>query len=373
MKRFLCIIIALMLLAGCSAAPADKKSEVMEEDTRAEVDSKPAVDEDSISGEKGFIIGDEVRVRQGDDAKTEVVATLDAGKEVKILKKSESKAVVGRYEDYWYNIEFDGKKGWCFGEFISSETELKDRLKTRFDNFIKSGESGVKDSAGILLKFAKMGADKAMLDDGVRKIMKLQADTMEKYDSVLADSTVLQEYRVEELNDPRGVDDINLKKQLMQIKENGYNIYWTEGMFYIEPDPSFYLDKFETYLSEQLVEFLKLEKVEVKAHFGADGGLLISWDELSDRIAGWDRYIAKYPDAPETAKAKDEYYRRYMYIYLTGTDNSGLYDPETQMLKDDVRKSYERYMEKYKDTEGYKAIKDFYEALKKNDFKRIPQ
>lgn len=373
MKRFLCLSVVLILLAGCSPAPADGQADVPGESVKVDGDSGSVTDGGSKSVEKGYIIGDEVRIRRGGNVKTEVLATLDAGMEVNILGKSEGKHVVGRYEDYWYNIEYDGKVGWCFGEFVSSESELGDKLKTRFDNYIKSGESDIKGAAAILLKFAEMGADRDMMDDGVRKIMRLQKDATGKYEAMLGDREALVQYRMEDLNTLAGVKDENLKKQLMELKDNGYSLYWAEGDLYIESDPSFLLEKFQTHVSEPLAEFLKLKAFEVKKHFASDAALMISWDELSDRIAGWDAYIARYPEAPEAVEAREDYYRRYMFVYLNGIDNSGLYDPQSQMLKDEVKKSYERYMEKYKDTQGYTVVKGFYDVLKKNRFKRTDQ
>ncbi len=54
------------------------------------------------------------------------------------------------------------------------------------------------------------------------------------------------------------------------------------------PDPDFFLKKFEHVMSDNMRLFLKLELVEVRQHFAHDAGLMITWDELADRIENWD-------------------------------------------------------------------------------------
>lgn len=363
----------LVVFAGCAKAPADAQADVPGKTAQADGGSGAEADGGSTPVEKGYIIGDEVRMRESGNINAGVLDILDVGTEVRILGKSESKQVAGRYEDYWYNIEYDGKTGWCFGEYVSSAAELQNRLKSRFDNFIKSGESDIKETADLLLKFAEMGADTDMLDEGVRRIMKLQEDSAGKYTAMLGDREALLQYSAEDLKVLSRIGDENLRKQLMKLKDNGYSLYQAEGDFYIEPDPAFLIKRFEKHISEPLAEFLKLKAIEVEKHFAADAALIITWDELSDRIAGWEAYIARYPEAPEAAQAREDYYRRYMFFYLNGIDNTGLYDYHTGILKDDVKKSYERYMEKYKDTQSSIVVKGFYNELKKNGFKRTDQ
>jgi hypothetical protein len=57
----------------------------------------------------------------------------------------------------------------------------------------------------------------------------------------------------------------------------------------------------------------------------SDGGLVITWDQFDDRIIAYDQYLSKYPSSPEFAKVQTRY-AGAMAIYLTGADNSPIYD-----------------------------------------------
>jgi len=69
----------------------------------------------------GIITGDTVRLRssQNIESSKNVIATLNTGDKVVILKKSEKKNILEGYNDFWYNVKmFNGQTGWIFGKYL---------------------------------------------------------------------------------------------------------------------------------------------------------------------------------------------------------------------------------------------------------------
>jgi len=84
--------------------------------------------------QKNFLIihGTNIWVRKT-PATGKVVMKLNEGDRCKILNKKRLEIIRGN-ADYWYNIEFKGKKGWVFG----SQTSVK--MANRSRNFSSLGE-----------------------------------------------------------------------------------------------------------------------------------------------------------------------------------------------------------------------------------------
>lgn len=69
----------------------------------------------------GIITGDTVRLRssQSIESSKNVIATLNTGDKVVILKKSGKKTILEGYNDFWYNVKmFNGQTGWIFGKYL---------------------------------------------------------------------------------------------------------------------------------------------------------------------------------------------------------------------------------------------------------------
>lgn len=369
---------AFLLLAGCSlnSQISLSKKEDGKTVSAPQENQETADNSDNSKGTNevsvGFIIADEVRVRDRYDNGSEVIELLNIGRKVRIVGKSKEKQTIGGYEDYWYNIEFDGKNGWCYGEFISDAKDLEQKLEERFDSYLSAEGTSIKGAATTLSKYMEFDLDTDFIDTSLRKIRKLQDEIMWKYESELKQSGADYVTLMEVLRSPGEIKDENIKRVLNIVKENGFSTYQSEGDLYLEPDSDFYLKKFEKNMSDNMRLFLNLELVEVRHHFAHDAGLMITWDELADRIENWDYYIRKYPETPETKIAK-EIYQRYLRAYVRGMDNTSLFDYQTKKLKDEVKKSYEKFIGEYGSTKAFEVVKSFYDVLKKNNFELTNQ
>jgi len=160
-----------------------------------------------------------------------------------------------------------------------------------------------------------------------------------------------------------------LKKSL---SEAGMTLLSSEGTYYIGEDNGFLVNQFAAQLSPGLREFLTMRSREMKKGFTEDAGLLITWNELADRIAAWDRYLKKYGDSPAAGQA-GYYGNLYLAVFLTGIDNSRVFSMEKGALDPAVQKAYDYYLKTYGDTKSAAIIAEYYTILKKNGLKESQQ
>ncbi|MBE4907471.1 hypothetical protein IMZ08_05255 [Bacillus luteolus] len=135
-----------------------------------------------------------------------------------------------------------------------------------------------------------------------------------------------------------------------------------EGMIEITKD---YSRLSQLNVSQQITDYFTM----IQERIVMDAALIITWNELSDRIVKLERFILSNPNFPDN-KILYELYKRYFTFYTTSLlDNTPIYDRD--VLIEEVKSSYERFMEINKGTETAQVINDFYQRLEENNFKRV--
>ncbi|MCB2196476.1 MAG: hypothetical protein KQH79_11500 [Bacteroidetes bacterium] len=163
-------------------------------------------------------------------------------------------------------------------------------------------------------------------------------------------------------------EDSEVREFLGLLDDCGLDLFSTEGYFYVDVQPEFFNETFKDNSSPSLKTFLKLRDNELKNAFSEDAMLLISFNELADRIYNWEKYLKDYPET----KLKNEanyFFEIYLETFLTGMDNTRLFDSESRILLPEVKQSYESYIKNHADTKSGKIIQEYYEILKGNQFK----
>lgn len=166
----------------------------------------------------------------------------------------------------------------------------------------------------------------------------------------------------------QGKSGIDISKEATaQMKErlSGYGMMLTtsEGDFYLEPDNDYLIQNFSDKISPAYNEFLLIAASDQKEKFADDASILIPMDSLAKRITVWEDFMQKYPTFVSIGKAQD-YYSQYLETFLSGTDNSKAFDPKTNKLKEDFKKSFEKYLAEYPDRKSAAVVKDYYDLLK---------
>ncbi len=255
----------------------------------------------------------------------------------------------------------------CLTSIPYTEVKAKAPSIIEWEQYLKSLD--IKDPASITLamkefktRFSEESSQSAK-DAAFMAFRRFYYKVMEKYVSVIGADEKLQARLWDEKKGKQERE--KLKKSL---SEEGMVLLTSEGSYYIGEDADFLYDNFRSQISPGLKEFLTMRSAELKKGFTEDAGLRITWNELADRIAAWDRYLARFEGSPAVELAT-YYDRMYLAVFLTGIDNSRVLSSEKGTLEPAVQKAYEYYLKTYKDTKSAGIISEYYSILRKNGLK----
>src|SRR6266480_168720 len=181
----------------------------------------------------------------------------------------------------------------------------------------------------------------------------------------------LSEYEkaaVKTLNNSYPMEPKTEQKRKAELKQVGWELYESEGYYYIGENGSWLLDRFRHVLTNPWIQYFNQRKLEIRQRFSEDAALLISWESLRRRMAFWEEFLTQHPSFP----LKDEinsYLDTYIRTFLTGLDNSQItVDYNNKALRKEVKNAYETYLNKDKSSRYYKIVGGYYEILKRSGF-----
>jgi len=158
------------------------------------------------------------------------------------------------------------------------------------------------------------------------------------------------------------------------FKLNGIEQYYSEAGPFIWIKPGFLYDQFASTTSDALREWLKISKNEEiqqgYTYFVEDALLVISWNDLSDRIIVWEKFIKDYGDYERFGEYAQSSIDFYLWLYM---------DPPYQGMKtfpymngktgeNELKLSYERFIKYHATSEYMPTIKGYYDILLRSDF-----
>ena len=135
-----------------------------------------------------------------------------------------------------------------------------------------------------------------------------------------------------------------------------------EGMVTIRELPNLYYDIFKDYVTNDYKEYLKIWAKDNEVLYQADAGLLISFEEIGERIITWENFLNKYPDSKLNIKVT-ALLNSYREDYLLGMDNTptldGGYDNIPITIYEEAKKEYDKFIKKYPNSPTVELIKYF--------------
>jgi len=153
------------------------------------------------------------------------------------------------------------------------------------------------------------------------------------------------------------------------LKACGIGIFSTEGNYYLDILPDYLYENFQTRVSDAAKSYLLIRKEELKKGFSEDAGMLISFDELYQRVKRWEKFLNHYPANVYVGQAND-YYTDYLETLLTGMDNSRVFDMDSNILLPEVKTIYEKAIQEDPDSKTSQLISSYYNFLSRHDFKQ---
>ena len=116
-----------------------------------------------------------------------------------------------------------------------------------------------------------------------------------------------------------------------------------EGMVTIRELPHLYYDMFKDYVTDDYKEYLKIWAKDSEELYQADAGLLISFEEIGERIITWENFLNQYPNSKLNVKVT-ALLNSYREDYLLGMENTptldGGYDNIPITIDEVAKKEY---------------------------------
>ena len=103
---FLGCLLLLLPLASCGRRPAAE---------RIELPPTPVL---SIRSTWAVVISPFLRVRDEPLAKAAVLAHIRRGAVLEVLSRTDRKEELEEASSYWYQVSYEGLRGWVFGAFL---------------------------------------------------------------------------------------------------------------------------------------------------------------------------------------------------------------------------------------------------------------
>lgn len=161
-------------------------------------------------------------------------------------------------------------------------------------------------------------------------------------------------------------------KKINYYESCGIKIFVNEGLLYPDIDYTFLHHEFDKYISPAWKDYLYFLVKESGEGFMDDAAIIIPWDKMRERIIILESFMNNYPKFANKDEAQNKI-KKYLYFYLVGTDNSPIYINSEEngktFLKSEVKKSYEQFIDTDKDSKYNPIILEYYNLLKKHNFK----
>ncbi len=165
-------------------------------------------------------------------------------------------------------------------------------------------------------------------------------------------------------NSPSDETINQLKRRLAPY---GIALNLSKDIFYLEPQSEFLLHHFSMGLTSAYREFLSIETEEQKYRFAVEGTILIPADSLTSRILRCENFIIRYPHFVSVRMVQD-LYAQYLNAFLAGMENSRVFNPESNLLNDSSRLSFESFVIQNPETKSAEMIKGYLDLLKSTDY-----
>jgi hypothetical protein len=126
------------------------------------------------------------------------------------------------------------------------------------------------------------------------------------------------------------------------------------------------------FITDAAREALRIELREQVSPTGGDAAVGIPWDSLGDRLAATDLFLATFPHAAARAAISE---RRVWYLraFLTGWENTSVFEYRTKVLRPEIRRSFERFAKAHQTTASGQIVRAYLDFLATTGYRRTPQ
>lgn len=141
----------------------------------------------------------------------------------------------------------------------------------------------------------------------------------------------------------------------------------TENTWFLEISPGYLLQNFGSAISPAYREYLSIGCREELERCSERGKILIPADSLTSGIITWENFMTRYPRFILKELVQD-HYARYLGAFLSGTENSRVFDDDSNLLKQSSRAAFESFISEYSGRKSAEVVKSYLDLLYLTDF-----
>ncbi len=248
------------------------------------------------------------------------------------------------------------------------ENKDKEKIMNEFKKLISNNKEPWEIVKFLDKNISKVPKNYAM--EMIRELEKVQENYIEIYsDKLFANDrqTVLAKIsKKNELDENKieEIEDEELRQLITKILGGKYKLINIENAFYPIIDYE-KLKSYNKYLPDEMIDFIEIRSIETNNPSLIGESLVITWDELGDRIIAVEEYLGKYSDSIKTEEML-RIYGEYLLIYLQGINNTPNYDCETKIVYEDVLDSYKKLVSENKDLITSDIVKKYISILEEH-------
>ena len=190
---------------------------------------------------------------------------------------------------------------------------------------------------------------------------------LEDFAMTVLDQTKFNDYLLKAAESPRSAREKQAAdKYLDLLARNYFLVRYMPDEVLVRPDLDAVRERIGRYLSDGTRTFFVLSAMEAERPYGTGERLAITWQQLADRLIGWERFLNDYAGsiyADEARQRRDA----YLEILVFGLTDSPVCGEDGQ-VQPAVKYVYQRLMNAPVGLTG-KVITDYWKVLSDNGFR----
>lgn len=161
-------------------------------------------------------------------------------------------------------------------------------------------------------------------------------------------------------------DSEEIKKHLINNINLGFKLNMSEGMYYYLVDYQKFLNLFKENILNEYMDYLEIMAFNSNQPFMEDGSLLISQEELIERILYIESFKMIYPYSDLLVETQ-ELYTNHINVYFFGDLHNPNFDYNTKIMKEEALERFKEVSNKLEHTGFSYIINDFVLWLEENN------
>ncbi len=161
------------------------------------------------------------------------------------------------------------------------------------------------------------------------------------------------------------------------LSKIGWEFTENEGLSYIQQTSGFFISLYGDKLPNVWRDYFLIRDLELIEGFENDGVLLISWEQLAQRIHLWENFVIIHPGFYLNDEIQNELVL-YVRIFLMGLNNTPIgindsYDRKKDKMRMEIRDSIKKFISENKESRFHDLMNGYYKILNDNDFKLVDE